>query len=103
MKLYLGIIATILVASVSAMDLGRGGVKEVTASRANATACRTSGIGKLICKFNSNDLKLEDEAAIHITVKPGGRQIKCMRGNKSKRNSWYEVLCSLALWLRLGK
>lgn len=83
MKHNLGFIATFLVSRASALDHGNEFKRGVT-SRASATACRA----KLRCKFNSNDLKLEDDATIQITVKQGGRTIKCNHSNKGKRNRW---------------
>ena len=59
-------------------------------SQAFATDCRSEGLGKKIkCKFNSKFLKLDEGGSVEVTVKEGGRRIKCQHKNTRSKRAWY--------------
>ena len=75
----------LLLAGVSdAQTISGNRIKEVS-----ATECRRYNAGSNEkCKFNSRDLKLKEGGSIEITVKEGGRKIKCNHKHTNGNNAW---------------
>ena len=92
MKLQVTVLfGLLLLAGVSdAQTISGNRIKEVS-----ATECRRYNAGSNEkCKFNSRDLKLKEGGSIEITVKEGGRRIKCSHSSNSSELAWYVMFSS---------